>query len=92
MSQMSTTPVFACRGCGKPVYVTLLSVCDDPDAMKLKAAMQNLPKIALCKYCQMKYNWLASQNRTHEFGFNPNPVIYAVRDNTGADYYGRKMK
>lgn len=92
MSQMATTPVFACRGCGKPVYVTHLSMRDDPDASKLKGAMQNLPKIAMCKYCQMKYNWLAAQGRADEFVFNPHAIIYSVRDISGADYYGRNMK
>lgn len=92
MSQMATVPVFACRGCGKPVYVTHLSMRDDPDASKLKKAMQNLPKIAMCKYCKMKYEWLAAQNRTDEFVLNPHAVIYSVVDSSGIDYYGRKMK
>lgn len=92
MSQMATVPVYARRGCGNPVYVTHLSMRDDPDASKLKSAMQNLAKIALCKYCQLKYNWLAVQGRSDEFLLNPHVIIYNVRDNSDADYYGRKLK
>ena len=92
MSQMATTPVFKCRRCGKPVAVTHLSMRNDPDATQLKAAMQNLQKIALCKYCQMVYNWLAAQDRTNEFLINPDAVILSVVDVSGADYYGRNMK
>jgi hypothetical protein len=91
MAQMATVPVFACRGCGKPVYaVKLESFGDDPDASKLKELMQGLKDIALCKYCRMKYNWFASQGRSSEFLLNPNLVIYNVVDISGADYYRKK--
>jgi hypothetical protein len=92
MAKMATVPVFACRGCGQPVYVTHLSSVNDSDASKLKSLMQNLQKIAMCKTCQMRYNWLASQDRTHEFLFNPHIVIYNVADHTEADYYSRKRQ
>lgn len=92
MSQMATIPVYACRKCGKPVYVVHLSMRDDPKAEKLKGAMQNLQKIALCKYCLMMYNWLALQGRSDEFLLNPEIVIYNVVDHSKADYYGRKAK
>jgi hypothetical protein len=91
MAQMATVPVFACRGCGKPVYVVHLSSNkDDPDANLLKQLMQGLKDIALCKYCRMKYNWLASQGRSDEFSLNPRGVIYNVVDPSGVDYYRKK--
>ena len=90
MAQMATIPVFACRKCGAPVYVThLSSVGNDADASKLKELMQGLADIALCKYCQMKYNWYASQNRSDEFLINPHIIIYNVDDKSGLDYYGK---
>jgi hypothetical protein len=94
MSQMATTPVFACRVCGKPVYVTHLSTTGrDDNAENLKRLMVNLSKIALCKYHAMKRNWYASQGREEEFlknELNPLTVIYNVVDNSGMDYYRRK--
>lgn len=92
MADMATIPVFKCRRCGTPVYVTKLSSRNDPDASKLKSFMQNLQKIALCNQCRKIYNWLASQNRTNEFLINPHIVILNVVDNSDADYYGRKIK
>lgn len=91
MSKMATTPVFACRKCGKPVYVTNLSTqVDDPASELLQSFMQGLAKIALCGGCRAAYNWYASQGRSEEFLTNPEIVIYNVRDNTELDYYGRK--
>lgn len=91
MSQMATVPVFACRKCGKPVYVTHLSTkADDPQAENLRILMRGLSSIALCKECRKAYNYFASQNRANEFLLNPHIVIYNVRDNTGVDYYGRQ--
>lgn len=96
MSQMATTPVFACRVCGKPVYVTHLSTTGtDADAEQLKRLMQNLGKIALCKYHAMKRNWYASQGREEEWlknELNPTTVIYAVSDRSGLDYYRKDEK
>lgn len=89
MSQMATIPVFKCRKCGNPVAVKSLSTINDPSAEKLKGLMQNLSKIALCKYCQMMYNWYAMQDRTAEFYTNPHVVILNVLDFSGADYYRR---
>ena len=90
---MATIPVFACRKCGTPVYVTRLeSLSNDPDASKLKELMKGLADIALCKYCQMKYNYFAAQGRSDEFPLNPHIVIYNVHDHSEADYYGRKTQ
>lgn len=91
MAQMATVPVFACRKCGRPVYVThLSSIGKDPDASRLKELMKGLQDIALCKYCQMSYNWYASQGRSDEFLISPNIVIYNVVDISGNDYYRKK--
>lgn len=91
MSKMATTPVFACKRCKKPVYVTHLSTSvDDPKAEMLKAFMQGAASIALCKQCRAAYNWFASQGRSDEFLTNPGIVIYNVRDKSEVDYYGRK--
>ena len=88
MAQMATVPVFACRGCAKPVYgLHVQSFGNDQDASRLREIMQGLAGIALCKYCRMKYNWLASQGRSDEFLLNPNIVIYNVVDPSGLDYY-----
>lgn len=92
MSQMATVPIFACRGCGKPVYGLHLSMENDPDNEKLKDAMQNMAKIAICKHCKARYNYLAQQGRSDEFNLNPNLIIYNVVDPTEVDYYGRKTK
>jgi len=91
MAQMATIPVFACRRCGKPVYVTHLSSAKDPDASKLKELMKGLSDIALCRNCRETYNYLASQGRSEEFLINPDGIIYSVVDNSGVDYYGRKQ-
>ena len=94
MAQMATVPVFKCRACGRPVYVTHLSTTGaDPKAELLKDLMQGLSKVALCKYCQMKRNYYATQGREEEFlanELNPRPVILTVVDPTELDYYGRK--
>jgi hypothetical protein len=92
MAQMATTPVFACKHCGKPVVATLVQSYNDPQAEKLKFIMQGLAQIALCPDCQQKKLYLQSQGRGDEFKENPMGIIYAVRDNSELDYYGRKMK
>lgn len=86
MAKMATTPVFACRKCGQPVQAHLESF-NDPQAEMLKDLMKGLSDIALCKYCQMQYNWLASQGRSDEFYKNPVGVLYNVLDFSGVDYY-----
>lgn len=93
MSQMATTPVYACRACGKPVAVTVLrTTVDDPQATLLKSFMAHLHEIAYCKECRKKQIYLQSQGRGNEFLVNPKGVIYAVVDDTKIDYYGRKLK
>lgn len=93
MSQMATVPVYACRYCGKPVYVTLLCTkTDDPNAALLQKLMGGLQDIAMCRECRRRWNWLASQNRANEMLLNPETVIYNVRDNSGLDYYGRTLR
>lgn len=96
MSQMATIPVYKCRVCGKPVYVTHLSTQGaDPNAEKLKMLMQGLSKIALCDYHRAKRNHFATQGREAEFianELNPLTTIYNVVDNSKVDYYGRNMK
>lgn len=86
-------PVYACRVCGKPVYVIHLSTKGrDDNAEQLKRLMQGLGKIALCKYHAMKRNWYASQGREDEWlknELNPMTVIYNVVDKSGVDYYKR---
>ena len=97
MSQLSTVPVFACRVCGKPVYVTSLrTVRDDPDGKILEALMKGLADVALCQEHQRQWNWYASRNRADEFYsnlFNPNPVLYNIHPGmSGVDWYGRGWK
>jgi len=91
---MATVPVYACKVCGKPVYVTHLSTSKaDSSAEMLKTLMQGLRNIALCKYCQMKRNYYATQGREEEFlanELNPHTTIYNVVDNSKLDYY-RKL-
>jgi hypothetical protein len=68
MSQMNTVPVFKCKYCGKPVYVTSLRTSKpDPDAELLLELMRGLEKIAMCKSCQRKYNYMAKEGRSEEF-------------------------
>jgi hypothetical protein len=92
MAEMATIPVYACRKCAAPVYVTHLSSIDDPKAEKLKDFMQNLGKIALCNKCRKAEMWYAQQGRSDEFLVNPGIVIYNVVDNSKLDYYGRNIK
>ncbi len=96
MAEMATVPVYGCRVCGKPVYVTHLSTTGtDESASLLKTLMQGLGNIALCKYHRMKRNWYASQGREEEFlanELNPITVIYNVVDNSDLDYYNRKSE
>jgi hypothetical protein len=96
MSQMATVPVFACRVCGKPVYVVHLSTTrPDSDAQELKRLMQNLSKIALCNYHRKQRNYYASLGREDEWlanALNPAAVILNVVDKSGVDYYGRETK
>ncbi len=88
MAQMATVPVFKCRRCGTPVYVTYLaSQGSDPDAAKLKELMNGLADIALCGHCQAVYNYLAARGRSDEFLINPQPVILTIEDTSGLDYY-----
>lgn len=96
MAEMATVPVYACRVCGKPVYVVHLSTLgSDPNAEKLKTLMQGLSKIALCDFHRAKRNWFATHGREDEFlanELNPMTTIYNVVDNSENDYYGRKIK
>lgn len=87
MPKMATVPVFACRGCGTPVYGVHLEA---RDMETLKELMQGMAQIALCGNCKGRYNYLAAQNRSDEFPLNPNLIIYNVIDKSGNDYYGRK--
>jgi hypothetical protein len=65
---MSTVPVFRCKYCGRPVYVTSLRTSQpDPDGELLGEFMQNLKKIAMCRTCRAKYNYMAEQGRSDEF-------------------------
>jgi len=89
MAKMSTVPVYACRGCGRPVYGIHVEA---GTAEQLKAIMPHLAEIAICKDCKARYNWLASQNRSDEFRLNPNLIIYNVVDPSGVDWYGRKAQ
>lgn len=89
MAEMATTPVFACRGCGKPLMASLKSF-NDTNAEKLKELMKGLADIAFCKHCIGRYNYLASQGRSDEFYKNPTGVIYNVIDNSGVDYYRKQ--
>lgn len=86
---MATTPVFACRRCGKPVVFGDV-VARSLD--ELKAIMAHLNEIALCDYCTHVKLWLQSQGRQDEFLVNPQGIIYNVIDESGLDYYGKKMK
>ena len=97
MSQMSTVPVFACRVCGKPVYVTSLrTIGEDPDGKLLETLMKGLSDVALCPEHRRQWNYFASRNRADEFYsnlFNPQGVLYNIRPGlTGVDWYGRGWK
>lgn len=85
---MATTPVFACRGCGKPVSMSL----EAKDVETLKQLMTGLAKIALCKYCKAKYDYLAFMGRSDEFPLNEHIIIYSVIDDSQVDYYNRKAQ
>ncbi len=89
---MATTPVFACKSCGRPVAVTHLSSINDPTAEKLKSFMQHLSDIAICPNCRKRQLWLQGHGDANEFRINPQGIIYSVIDKSGADYYGRRMK
>ena len=89
---MATTPVFACRSCGRPVAVTHLSSINDPNAEKLRSFMKHLADIAICPECRKKQLWLMAHGEPSEFRVNPNGVIYSVIDKSGLDYYGKNMK
>ena len=96
MSQMSTVPVFACRVCGKPVYVTALKTLqDDPDGKLLEQLMKGLSDIAFCPEHRRQWNYFASRNRADEFYsnlFNPQGVLYNVRQGKSeVDWYGRNL-
>jgi hypothetical protein len=89
-------PVFACRVCRKPVYVTHLSThLNDPDGKVLMGLMKAMRDIALCPECQRKRDWYANQNREEEFlknELNPNSVLYNVVDNTGIGWYANGIR
>jgi endogenous inhibitor of DNA gyrase (YacG/DUF329 family) len=96
MSKMSTTPVFACRVCGKPVVVSnLTTYVNDPDGKLLQSLMKAMSDIALCPSCQRKRDWYARQNREAEFlanELNPNVVLYNVQDTSGVGWYASGVK
>ena len=97
MAKMSTVPVFACRDCGKPVYVTnLQTMVEDPDGKLLNTLMKGLSEIARCPDCRAKWNWWASQNRSAEYYanfFNPQGVLYNIRPGISqVDWYGNGVK
>jgi len=81
MSQMSTTPVFKCKYCGRAGYATeLRTSTPDPDAELLLELMRNLKKIAMCNTCRKKYNYMASQGRSKEFlSGAQSPIVIAKR-------------
>ena len=69
MSQMSTTAVFKCDYCGRPVYVReLRTTKPDPNGELLGDFMHNLGKIArICPACRKKLAYYQSQGRADEF-------------------------
>lgn len=69
MSQMSTTAVFRCDYCGRPVYVRELRTTQpDPNGEMLNGFMRNLDKIArICPDCRKKRQYYAAQGRVKEF-------------------------
>jgi hypothetical protein len=69
MSQMSTTAVFKCDYCGKPVYVRELRTAKpDPNGELLGDFMRNLGKIArICPSCRKKLAYYQKQGRQDEF-------------------------
>lgn len=81
MSQMSTVPVFKCKYCGRPVYVTFLATSEpDPDATQLLGFMHGLKKIAMCNSCKRKYNYMAQEGRSEEFIKGAqSPIVIAKR-------------
>jgi len=65
---MRLIPVFKCRVCGKPVFVTLLDTArPDPDGVVLHSLMAGLERVALCNWHQRQKNWYASQHRLAEW-------------------------
>lgn len=82
---MRLIPVFKCRVCGKPVFVTLLDTTrPDPDGVLLHKLMGGLAKVALCNWHQRQKNWYASQNRLEEWdsmaaGAGPLLVVHDPR-------------
>ena len=69
MSQMSTTAVFRCDYCGRPVYVReLRTTRPDPDGELLNDFMRNLGKIArICPACRKQMHYQGSQGRLDDF-------------------------
>jgi hypothetical protein len=69
MSQMSTTAVFQCKYCFRPVYVSeLRTTTPDPNGELLNEFMRNLDKIAhVCPECRKKLKYYESQGRADEF-------------------------
>jgi hypothetical protein len=66
---MSTTAVFKCKYCGKPVYVReLRTTKPDAGGELLNEFMVNLNKIAhICPQCRKKLEYYRSQGREEEF-------------------------
>jgi hypothetical protein len=80
MSQLSTIPVFHCRHCGAPVYVTYLNtLVPDPYGKLLNQIMRGLERVALCPSCQRKRDYLAQNGRLEEFYENEKPELITNR-------------
>lgn len=83
MAQMKLQPVFRCRGCGTSVVISHLSTTQsDPEGNLLREFMQNTAKIALCRGCKTRYNWLAKHDRSEEFNMDyaPEGTLLDIRE------------
>ena len=63
MAQFSTTPVFLCKRCGRPLILTSGGSFNDPEGKMLHIIAKAAAENALCAECNAKKSWYVSQGR-----------------------------
>ena len=63
MAQFSTTPVFKCKRCGRPLLLIMGGSFNDPEGKMLPIIAKAVEDNALCVECSAKKAWYIRQGR-----------------------------
>jgi len=67
MAQFSTTPVFLCKRCGRPLVLTSGGSFNDSEGKMLPIIAKTVAENALCSECNAKKVWYMNQGRISDW-------------------------